>query len=214
MHYSHRKNVSDVFLKNLLELRERIAIIIQKDYVIDNKMILMTGEYDSYGKLCTRVMAGKTSFLIDRTPAKLLDDALIYIGFDLRGAMKSAKMILGKRNKCPIIVNPYLGICLFPSHSPYKADCIWFNPEHIVRTNAAGSKTEVVLSNGHSIIVDLRLSFFNNKIQTAIQLKRMSMERGHNPGSITFYLVPKSGQLLSKEKTGKYNFAILEESQK
>lgn len=177
-------------------------------------MILMTGEYDSYGKLCARVMAGKTSFLIDRTPLHLLDDSLIYIGFDLRGAMKSAKMMLDKRNKCPIIVNPYLGICLFPSHSPYKADCIWFNPEHIVKTNAAGNKTEVILSNGHSILVDSRLTYFNDKIQTAVQLKRMSTERGHNPGSMTFYLVPKKEQQLSKEKTGKYNFTILEESQK
>jgi competence protein ComK len=174
-------------------------------------MILMMGEYDACGKLCTRVMTGETSFLIDRKPLHLLDDALMYIGFDLRGAMAGAKMILGKRIMCPIIVNPYQGICLFPIHSPYKADCIWFNPEHIVTTKAVGRKTKVELSNGHFILVDQRLNAFNDKLQTTDQLKRISMKRGNHPSSMTFFVVPKKGLQLSKEETGKYNFGILDE---
>ncbi|MEH7373558.1 IS3 family transposase [Neobacillus drentensis] len=59
---------------------------------MEKKMILLTGEYDCYGKLCTRVMAGGSSFLVDRTPLQLLDDTLNYIGYDLRGAIASAKL--------------------------------------------------------------------------------------------------------------------------
>ncbi|HEY2421612.1 MAG TPA: competence protein ComK [Neobacillus sp.] len=195
-----------------MELKERTAIIIQKGYVIDTKMILMMGEYDSYGKLCARVMKGETSFLIDRSPLHLLNDALMYIGFDLRGAMAGAKRILDKRSMCPIMVNPYQGICLFPSHSPFNADCIWFNPEHIVTTKAVGRKTKVELSNGHSILIDQRLYAFNDKLQTAIQLKRISRTRGNHPSLMTYFVVPKKGLQLSKEETGKYNFGILDEN--
>lgn len=177
-------------------------------------MILMMGEYDQFGKLCARVMAGKSSFLVDRTPLHLLNDTLTYIGFDLRGAMTGAKSILGKKIKCPIIVNPYLGICLFPNKSPQKADCIWFNPEHIITTTAMGNETKVELSNGYSIRVDSKLSAFNEKIQTANQLIRLSMDRGNHPGPVTCYLEPKKGHQLSKEKTGKYNFSSLEDEQK
>ncbi|MBV7509466.1 competence protein ComK [Bacillus sp. sid0103] len=176
-------------------------------------MILLTGEYDGYGKLCARVMAGGSSFLVDRTPLQLLDDTLTYIGYDLRGATASAKLILGERTRCPIIVNPYLGICLFPNKSPNKADCIWFNPEHILRTRAMGYKTEVELSNGHTIIVDSRLTFFNSKIHKANQLMQISMKRGNQPGPTHFYLEPQKRQPLTKEKTGKYNFSSLENSQ-
>ncbi|MEH7159033.1 competence protein ComK [Neobacillus drentensis] len=197
---------------NLLYLKERETIFIQTNYFIEKKMILLTGEYDGYGKLCARVMAGGVSFLVGRSPLQVLDDTLTSIGFDLRGALGSAKRILGERSRCPIIVNPYQGICLFPNKSPNHADCIWFNPDHIVRTRASGrSQTEVELSNGHSIIVDSRLTFFNNKIHQAKQLLELSMKRGNQPGSILFYLDSPKGHQLTKEKTGKYNFANLEE---
>ncbi|MBT2724291.1 competence protein ComK [Bacillus sp. ISL-46] len=175
-------------------------------------MILLTGEYDRYGKLCARVMAGGVSFLVDRTPLQLLDDTLTFIGYDLRGAMASAKLILGERARCPIIVNPYLSICLFPNKSPHKSDCIWFNPEHIVRTKALRNKTEVELSNGHSIIVDSKLTFFNNRIHKANQLMQLSMKRGHHSGPTILYLDPQKGHQLTKENTGKYNFNNLEDN--
>ncbi|MFL6556196.1 MAG: competence protein ComK [Bacillus sp. (in: firmicutes)] len=178
-------------------------------------MILLTGEYDCFGKLCARVLAGESSFLVDRSPLQLLDDTLTYIGYDLRGAMASAKLILGERTRCPIIINPYLGICLFQNKSPNNADCIWFNPEHIVRTIAVGrNQTEVELSNGHSIIVDSRLTFINNKIHKANKLMQISMKRGNQSGPILFYLESPKGHQLTREKTGKYNFSNLEDNQK
>ncbi|MFF2449923.1 competence protein ComK [Neobacillus sp. NPDC058068] len=202
-----------LFFKSI-DLKERNTIIILKNYFIEKKMILMMGEYDQIGKLCARVVAGKSSFLVDRPPLHLLNDTLTYIGFDLKGAMTGAKSILGKKKKCPIIVNPYLGISLFPNKSPQKVDCIWFNPEHIIKTTAMGNETKVELSNGYSIRVDSKSSTFNDKIQTAKHLIRLSMERGNHPGPVTFYLEPKEGRQLSKEKTGKYNFSSLEDEQK
>jgi competence protein ComK len=159
-------------------------------------------------------MAGKSAFLVNRTPLQLLDDTLTYIGFDLKGAMMGAKSVLDKKVKCPIIVNPYLGICLFPNKSPQKVDCIWFNPEHIVKTTAVGIKTKVELSNGYTIMVDSKLSSFNDKIDTANRLIRISMKRGNHPNPIIFYLEPRKEHQLTKEVTGKYNFEALEEEQK
>lgn len=191
-------------------MKEWIRVII-KNFFIDKKVILMMGEYDQNGKLCSRIMVGKTTFLVDRTPLHLLDDTLKYIGYDLRGAITGAKFLLNKTMKCPIIVNPYQGICLFPSKSPSKHDCIWFNPEHIVHFRAMGSKTEVELSNGHFMIVKAKLSAFNNKLHCAKQLKRLTTERGNHSGPILFYLEPKKGQQILKEKAGKYNFGVLKE---
>jgi competence protein ComK len=185
-------------------------MIIKNYNLIDSSLILMTGEYDQNGKLCARIMIGEKSLLVDRTPVQLLDDTLTYIGFDLRGAIAGAKSILGTRHMCPIMVNPYQGLCLFPNKSPFKEECIWFNPEHIVNTTPIGGKTELELSNGHSIIVDTKLTSFNTKMQRALQLKRLTNERGNQPSSLTFYLEPKKRHQLSREKTGKYNFAAFD----
>ncbi|MEH7276101.1 competence protein ComK [Neobacillus vireti] len=181
---------------------------------MNKKVILIMGEYDRNGKLCSRIMVEKTTLLVERAPLNVLDDTLNYIGFDLRGAMAGAKFILNKSVKCPIIVNPYQNVCLFPSKSPQKHDCIWFNPEHIINTKAIGSKTEVALSNGHFMIVDAKLTAFNNKLQTANQLKRLTTERGIQASPLLFYLEPPKKHQLLKEKSGKYNFDILKEENK
>lgn len=184
----------------------------QKNYYIEKRMILMLGEYNRFGKLCARVMAGTSAFLVDRAPLQVLDDTLTYIGFDLRGAVTGAKVVLDKKAKCPIIVNPYLEICLFPTKSPKKADCMWFNPEHIVKTTATanGHKTMVELSNGYSIIVDSKLAAFNDKIEKARQLIRLSTKRGTHPDAAIYEHNPPKDHQLSKEKSGKYNFDTLE----
>ena len=174
-------------------------------------MILVLGEYDQNGKLCSRIMVDKTTTLVDRTPLHLLDDTLTYIGYDLRGAIAGAKYILNKTVMCPIIVNPYQSVCLFPSKSPQKQDCIWLNPDHIVNTKAIRNKTEVELSNGYFMLVDAKLTAFNNKLQIANQLKRLTMERGIQASPLQLYLEPPKKHQLLKEKSGKYNFDILEE---
>jgi len=169
----------------------------------------MTGEYDQYGKLCARVMIGSNTLLVDRKPVQLLDDTLNYIGFDLKGAVKGAKNILGNRKRCPIMINPYQGVCMFPTKSSRKEDCIWFNPEHIVNTIARGTQTEVILSNGLSMIVDSKIHIFNNKLQAAHQLKRISRERGNQPGPISVFATSKNRELPFNTTTGKYNFGLL-----
>jgi len=87
-------------------------------------------------------------------------------------------------------------------------------PEHIINTKAIGNKTEVALSNGHFMIVDSKLTGFNNKLQTANQLKRLTTERGIQASPLLFYLEPPNKHQLLKEKSGKYNFDILKEENK
>ncbi|WP_373889950.1 competence protein ComK [Neobacillus cucumis] len=112
---------------------------------------------------------------------------------------------------CPIIVNPYKGICLFPYKSSRKEDCIWFNPDHIVKTKTRGFKTEVELSNGVSILIDLKKYTFIYKIQTALQLKNITNDRGNHSQPLSSFIEPQKAKLITKLKEGKYNFKSLGE---
>lgn len=181
-------------------------------YLVDKDMFFMMGEYDQRGKLCARVVTGNKSYLVDRSCLQIINDSLNSIGYDLKGAITGAKSILGDRMMCPILVNPYQGICLFPNKSPRKDDCIWFNTDHIVNTKAFGSRTIIEFSNYHTILVDSKLVSFNNKMQIANQLKQISAQRGNHPTSMTFYLKPKKGLNFTKDATGSYNFIELNET--
>ncbi|MEH7415783.1 competence protein ComK [Neobacillus drentensis] len=184
---------------------------IEQFYLVDEDVILMTGEYNNLGKFCARIMVGGQTLLVNRSPLQVMDDTLKYIGFDLKGALKGTKNILGNINMCPIIVNPYKGICLFPYKSSKKEDCVWFNPDHIIKTKARGCKTEVELSNGVSIIIDLKKYYFINKIQTAHQLKKISSERGNHPRPLSYFNESEKRKQITRLNEGKYNFTSLAE---
>jgi competence protein ComK len=82
------------------------------------------------------------------------------------------------------------GIYFFPSKSPKRPDCVWFSLIHVKGAVTFGkNKTKVLLSHGHSIIVDGQLSSFMNKWQRALELRRKIAVYEKCP--IKFYLEPK-----------------------
>lgn len=178
-----------------------------KNYVINQRTILLTGEYALDGRLCTRIVEGYRTFLVDKRPSEVLDATLKSVGFDLRGAREGAKYHLNGESMCPIMVNPVLGICLFPINSPYKYDCMWFNPEHIEKTASEGRKTVVHFSNGYYITVGLSVIVFNNKWNKADQLRRVTAKNGNN--QTTLHLERKRENEIILEKNGRYNFSMI-----
>jgi competence protein ComK len=181
-------------------------------YHINNDWVLMTGEYANYGKLCSRVMVGNTTFLVERSPLQILADSLDYIGLDLQGAKNGAKKILGERRIAPLIVNPYQDICVFSDKSMKCPTSIIFNLDQIEKTLPYDHKTKVTLKNGYTIIIDLRYHSFNAKMQLAQQLKQITATRGRQ--SKVFILDPKNKKEISKNKKGNYNFNTLIETEK
>ncbi|MBT2658614.1 competence protein ComK [Bacillus sp. ISL-18] len=186
-------------------------MIIDQFYLLYEDIILMTGEYNHHGLFCARIMIGGQTLLVNRSPIQVIDDTLKYIGFDLKGAIKGSKYLLGNSYMCPIMVNSYKGICLFPYKSSRKEDCVWFNPDHIVKTKSRGCKTEVELSNGVSIIIDLKRNFFINKIEAAQKLKKISSERGNHPHPLSYFKASEEQKQITWLKEGKYNFSSLVE---
>jgi competence protein ComK len=167
-------------------------------------MVLMMGEYNHYGKLCTRIMELDKTFLVDKEPLAVLNDTINYIDFNLKGTQPEA--FVENVNICPILGNPLHSICAFPSQAYKSDDTIWFNPIHIVKTSTHGRHTLIDLSNGYSIEVHSKLSSFNQKWQNAQFLRRMIIEREKSP--FTLIVDQKRKNLLKKDSSGSYNFEI------
>jgi competence protein ComK len=143
-----------------------------KNHLINEKTVLLIGEYDKYGNLCTRVVEGENTFVINESPVKKIDKTLLNYGSSFKGALESSKFILGPIKMPPIKINENKGIWLFPTRSFRRKNCIWFNLKHIIKTKPLGvNKTLVIMNYGHTFIINMKESAFNHRRQKAQQLR-------------------------------------------
>lgn len=152
----------------------------------------MYGFYDRNGNLCTVVREIDKTFTVDKAPLHILEDSIICIGYDLKGAMASAKWILGNIHMPPVMINPIQSTCLFSIKSAKNVDTIWFNPANIVRTTSYKKKTYIEFTDGTTLILHCTISAFNTKLQNAMQLRNITTEMGKNPRSMSMILDPKN----------------------
>lgn len=166
--------------------------IFKEDYTINEKTVLLTGEYSELGEPWTRVIEGEETFIIKRRPVELINKSLLCSGSEFHAARRSSKQILGDCHMCPIKVNSYLGIWLFPTKSFRNHHCIWFSLMHVKDEKSCGiRRTKVELSFNHEIEIQMKESTFKNKKLKAMELRDRMTRYAQSP--ITFYLEPKKG---------------------
>lgn len=165
---------------------------VKDDYLMNERTVLLTGEYVKNGRQWTRVIEGEETFLVKRRPIELINRALLCLGSDFSGARKSSKYILGECHMCPIRINCNLGIWLFPTKSYRDEHCIWFSLMHVKDTKPCGiRRTRVYLSYNHEIEIEMKETSFKNKKNKANQLRESMLRNAQSP--LTFYLEPKKG---------------------
>jgi competence protein ComK len=176
------------------------------DYTINQETVLLTGEYNENGKLCTRIIEGEDTFLVDMKPTDVINKTLLGLGSDFHAGRKSSREILGDIYMCPIKINCNLGIWLFPTKSYNNDFCVWFSLTHVKKTKAVGiRKTEVYLSHNHTFVINMRESTFNQRKQTAKELRDEMMK--NSQGMLTFFVEPKKG-LMIREGEGRNKYRI------
>lgn len=186
-------------------------MLIFPSYLVGPNTTLLADQYYLYGSLYTRVYEGRKPFLVSMASKKIIDFTLKHHGSNLRGAIESAKFLLGKKYMCPIIVNPVQNICMLRLYSPAQGIHIWFNLDHIWKADRINNKTVVILIHGFSIEVDLRLASLNKRLDKARELKRISRDNGNSQIPIDYK--PENLPLITLEENGFYNFNILEDEQ-
>jgi competence protein ComK len=170
-----------------------------KNYIINEKTILLTGIYNYHGHLQTLVIETGKTFRVNNHAEKILNNSLKKMGTTLREAQKETKANLGKLHMCPIKINSQAGLYLFPSKSVKRPDCVWFSLIHVKGAKRIGkNKTKVFLSHGHSITVECTLASFQTKLQRTLKLRHLIAEQEKCP--ITFYLEPKGDRIIRETK--------------
>ena len=170
-----------------------------QEYLVNENTVLLTGEYDRFGRLCTRVIEGEKTFLVNMRTMQVINISLRLLGSNFQSVRETSKQILGDIHMCPIKVNCHLGIWLFPTKSYNNDFCVWFSLMHVKRTKPLGvRRTEVYLSYNHTFIIEMKESSFNQKRQKAEDLREAMLKNSQSP--LTFYLEPKKGLCILEDE--------------
>jgi competence protein ComK len=173
---------------------------VRDNHLINEKTVLVTGEYNDRGELWSRVIEGEATFLVRKAPTAVIEETLLNVGSDFLGARRSSKYLLSPMRMHPISVNPQRGILLFPTKSLKCYSCIWFSLIHVKSTNPVGiNRTEVITSFGHTILLDMTERAFISRRQKAYQLQETISKNLQCP--LYFYVEPKNGYYISKKPT-------------
>ncbi|MDS9472194.1 competence protein ComK [Sporosarcina pasteurii] len=179
---------------------------ILSEFVLRYETILFHPQYDEFGNLMTVVIGNQEPLLVDMPPSKLINYNLNYYGSSLEGANAGAKAVLGKIKRCPIVVNETLGIYWFPTKSPNKEDCVWIALHHVKEyTGLEKGKTMVVFTNGRSIVFDISIYSFNQRVQRAYELKGKIESRTK---ALEYLTVDQQQLLYLNEKRREYAFEM------
>ncbi|MGJ7922095.1 competence protein ComK [Neobacillus sp. LXY-4] len=177
------------------------------NYVINTKTSVIIPMYEKNGYLYSCVIEGKLIFLVAMSPRKLINQSLLYFAKDLKGASSGAKSILGNISMLPISICSQLGIFWFPSNSPSNEDCIWIAQAHVVDYKQTDKhKTDVYLSSGHIVTINMNKKRFEKKFDRATKLRHVLTERIKSPEKMNTEL-GQSGFQIRKEP-GKNNYEI------
>jgi competence protein ComK len=141
------------------------------NYIINEEAAILTTEFDSKGNEYSRVIDGAETFIVERRPFELLNDSIKHYGYDIMGAFKGTRSILGNINMPPINVNPRKEMIWFPCSSPADRQCVWVAHAHVVRREKIDAKRTLIhFKHGHSMIIELSTYRFDQKMKKAAEL--------------------------------------------
>ena len=137
----------------------------------------LKSEFNANGRHCTRIIEPKKEILVEKKPQEVIDETLKYFSYDLKGALKGAKSIIGNKKFCPVNLYPAHNIIIFPYKAMDNVDNIWFNSNLISTAQPSGIKTQVEFDGGHKLLVDSSYRCFSTKLQTADHFWKINNKR-------------------------------------
>lgn len=110
------------------------------------------------------------SFIVNKSPLKIVEESCEYFGSSLDGRQKGTSKLIGFTHKVPIIIEESFDIIFFPTLSPNNDECSWLSYKHIYKPDKLNDKTVIELKNGKKIIVDVSTAIIDNQLYRSSRL--------------------------------------------
>ena len=125
----------------------------------------------------TRVIEKDTSFIINESTMKIIENSCGYFGSSYLGRHKGTKILTGINYKSPIIIEESKNIIFFPTTSPRDINCAWISLYYINRYTKKENKIEVLFENGEKYIFNMSYGSFDNQYLRATKLESILRKR-------------------------------------
>lgn len=187
---------------------ELSATMIQKYIINTETSSLFSYFYNGYEY--SRVLEGNKTFLVSKSPNKIVQESFYHVGFSLEGAIEAACVILKKKYKLPVTLSAQKNIVLIRCRSIDRKSTIWLINSHIQDIQPyENNQTIVYLIGGHSLIVDIKTNLLQEKRNQASFLHTTLLENSQMKKCITFLYEKDQGMTLVREK-GQLNYTVKE----
>lgn len=129
-------------------------------YEINDDTLLLL----SVSEEITKVIETSTTFFVNKSSKKIIDESCRYFGSTYEGRIEGTKNLIGMTYKLPIIIEETKEIVFFPTCSPRQKECNWVSLSNIVDYTRNGKKTQVKFKT--NVVIDLDMSYgsFENQI--------------------------------------------------
>ncbi|MGM0876410.1 MAG: competence protein ComK [Bacillota bacterium] len=128
-------------------------MIILNEYLIVRETQLMYAVYDEYGNENTVVLEQYKKIKVLKPVKDILKDNCEYHGCTLEGKLDAAKGVLKGKRMLPLCLSITFRICLFPTHSADKSECMWISVNHIRQIIPYKGESFVILENYEEVQV-------------------------------------------------------------
>ena len=156
-------------------------------YEINPHTMAVLARKNEEGKTTAYVLEADSSYIVTRTPTKLIDFSCAYFGSSLKGRQDGTKTICGITHKAPISIDPSSGMYFFPTASPTNALCSWISHSHIENVQSGQNlSSKITFKNGKTIELDVSIGSILNQVHRTAQFrylldKRLTSSKTQNP---------------------------------
>lgn len=171
-----------------------------KDYIINTETSALISYFHN-GYEYAQVLEGTETFFVSQSPDEIVKNSFLHIGFNIEGAIESARLILKKKYKLPVGLSAQMNIILIRCSSTHpNGGTVWLINSRIQDIQPYKSKqTTVYTTDGHSLTVDIRTDRLQTRRHQATFLHITLLERAKMKKTMTFLYEKGNGIMLVKE---------------
>lgn len=136
------------------------------DYEINTNTLALINEKEK-----TKVYEVDSTFYVDKSANRIMEDSCEYFGSSLAGRQKGTFNLIGVSHKSPIIVEETKEIIFFPTISPRQKNCNWISLNNIERYYNNKGKVIIIFKNNQKLELSTSYGIVDNQILRATRLE-------------------------------------------
>lgn len=137
-----------------------------KTYYINNETLVII----PISSKTTRIIEKNQEIIDNNSSMKIIDYNCKINGSSYIGRYESAKLLLEKKSKLPIIIEEKNDIIYIPTNSIRNDECCWISYNNIVNYYKNDKKVTIVFENNKKVDLNISYNIFEKQINKVVKL--------------------------------------------